>query len=300
MSRKVKDKSKTVCQSVPEYLLNVELRNSEETYKFYAQYLRFICQFIGDLRIWELSREDIDRMLSLKRQQNPKISNATLNKYIVTTKNLYKFITGRNLEYKKLKESRAVKEKIDGRIIKHIFEYLHERRYDKLIFRNYIFIRFLYDTGLRLNEITHIKVADINLDGDYITVRETKSGHERIVVIHPETKILLRQFLIATEHSHEYLFISYKKGKRLAKSSVHSMLKSLKEILQLKININPHAWRHTFASNFLRDGGDMRTLQLLMGHTNYATTEKYLHYDNEEIINSYKRVMKNKKLDFEF
>ena len=293
-------KNLTVCQAVPEYLANVELRNSEETYKFYAQYLKFICQFIGDLKIAELSRKDIDRMLILKRQQNPKISNATLNKYIVTTKNLYKFITGRKFHYKKLKESKVVKEKIDGRIINQIFGYLHERRYDKLIFRNYIFVRLLHDTGVRLNEIIHIKTADINLDKDFIIVRTTKTGHERIVVIPPETKLLLRQFLLTTEHNHEYLFINYKNDKRIAKTSIHSMLKALSDKLQLGININPHAWRHTFASNFLRDGGDMRTLQLLMGHTNYATTEKYLHYDNEEIIKNYKKVIKNRNLDFEF
>lgn len=300
MFKEVSVKSITVCEAVPGYLRNVKLRSSEATFEFYEQYLRFVCKFIGDLKVWELTRSDIDRMLELKKQINPKIKNATLNKYIVATSNVYKFVTGRKLDYKKLKESRVVKDKIPSQIIKHIFGFLHERRYDKLMFRNYVFIRLLYDTGLRLTEILHLKVDNINLDKDFILVKKTKTGHERVVVITRQTKLLLRQFLLGTNHHYQFLFVNYRNGKRLADSSIHSMLASIKNKLQLDMNINPHAWRHTFATNFLHNGGEMRTLQLLMGHSNYATTEKYLHYDTDDIIEGYKKVLKNNKFNFDF
>lgn len=300
MLKEVSVKSITVCEAVPEYLRNVKLRNSAATFRFYEQYLRFVCEFIGDLNVWELSSRDIDKMLELKKLKSPKITNSTLNKYIIATSNVYKFVTGRKLDYKKLKESRVVKEKIPGQVIKHILGFLHERRYDKLMFRNYIFIRLLFDTGLRLTEILHLKVDNINLDKDFILVKKTKTGHERIVVITPPTKLLLRQFLLGTNHHYQYLFVNYKNGERLSDSSIHSMLASIKNTLQLDMNINPHAWRHTFATNFLQNGGDMRTLQLLMGHSNYATTEKYLHYDTDDIIEGYKKVLSNNKFNFDF
>lgn len=79
----------------------------------------------------------------------------------------------------------------------------------------------------------------------------------------------------------------------LKTSSVESIVYRLKIKLKLTESISPHKWRHTFATNFLRKGGDLETLRMLMGHTSLKTTQKYLHLTKENIIDEYTKVMRN-------
>jgi site-specific recombinase XerD len=74
-------------------------------------------------------------------------------------------------------------------------------------------------------------------------------------------------------------------------SAIESLLYQLKKRCQIKDNITPHKWRHTFATQFLRKGGDLETLRMLLGHTNLKTTQKYLHLSQDDIQKTYHHIM---------
>jgi site-specific recombinase XerD len=74
-------------------------------------------------------------------------------------------------------------------------------------------------------------------------------------------------------------------------SSVESFIYRLKIKLNLSENITPHKWRHTFATTFIRNGGDLETLRLLLGHSNLKTTQKYLHLSRSDIVSNYNSIM---------
>ena len=90
--------------------------------------------------------------------------------------------------------------------------------------------------------------------------------------------------------------IDFKTGNKMTTSSVESFIYRLKKKLEIKESITPHKWRHTFATNFLRGGGDLETLRLLMGHANLKTTQKYLHLSKNDIFKQYRKVMNQENM----
>lgn len=78
----------------------------------------------------------------------------------------------------------------------------------------------------------------------------------------------------------------------MTKDGVTSFLNILRERLKIVETILPHKWRHTFATRFLRNGGDIETLRLLLGHTNLSTTQMYLHLAKDDLISNYNKVIK--------
>jgi site-specific recombinase XerD len=75
-------------------------------------------------------------------------------------------------------------------------------------------------------------------------------------------------------------------------ASLETLFRKIRVFLGLQESVSPHKWRHTFATSFLKRGGDLETLRILLGHTNLKTTQKYLHLSKQDVINNYQRIMK--------
>lgn len=277
----------TVNDAIPKYLEHIKLYRKKDTLRYYKQYLRFIAKFIGNIEIETISRDYIIMMLKAKKLENPQISNTTLNKYIGTTKSLYQFTTGKVLNVEKLRQRQKNMSVVKEDVIRRIFNYYEKRKHTPTEFRNYIYFRLALDTGLRLNELINIKVKNIDLENNLIEVTVTKTDKDRVVVFSSKTKILLTTFIYAYVDDNKYLFFNFKNGKKLSKSTIHSMTFSLKKKLGIKENFNPHSWRHTFATSFVRKNGNIAILKELLGHSNVRTTQKYLHFDKQNLIDGY-------------
>ena len=277
----------TINEAIPKYLEYVKLYNKKDTLKYYKQYLRFIAHYIGDINIHQLTRDDVLHMLERKKLENPQISNSSLNKYIGTVKSLYKFTTGKTLNVVKLKHHQKLMVVVNEDIIKRIFAYYEKRKFDPTDYRNYMYFRLALDTGLRLNELINVKIKNIDLESNTIDVTVTKTDKDRTVVFSPKTKVLLTTFILAYAKDYEYLFTNFKNGKQLSKSSIHSMTLALKQKLGIKENFNPHSWRHTFATSFIRKNGNIAVLKELLGHSTVRTTQKYLHFNKQDLLKGY-------------
>jgi site-specific recombinase XerD len=75
-------------------------------------------------------------------------------------------------------------------------------------------------------------------------------------------------------------------------ASLETLFHKIRVVLGLQGSVSPHKWRHTFATSFLKRGGDLETLRILLGHTNLKTTQKYLHLSKQDVIKNYQRIMK--------
>jgi site-specific recombinase XerD len=126
-----------------------------------------------------------------------------------------------------------------------------------------------------------------------IEVTVTKNDHDRVVIFSEKTKTLLQTYILAYAGNSKYLFFNFKNGQQLSKSSIHSMTILLKEKLGIKENFNPHSWRHTFATSFIRKNGNIAILKELMGHTSVRTTQKYLHFDKQALLDGYVTVFED-------
>lgn len=262
------------------------------TQHFYLFYFNIVNTYLGNKECDDITKKDIVNMIRCIQNDRPKIQNITINKAIMTLKTVVKYSTDREIKFAKLPEQKKIIETISDATLKTIWEYYKKHISNKFQFRNYVLLRLMLDTGLRMNEIINLKVKDIDLLSSCIWVKITKTSCDRYVCYTAQTKSLLYRY-IATMNVNDYLFIDFNTSLPLTTSSVESLLYRLKKRLKIQQNITPHKWRHTFATNFLKRGGDLETLRLLLGHSNLRTTQKYLHLSKNDIITNYMNVMQN-------
>jgi integrase/recombinase XerD len=122
----------------------------------------------------------------------------------------------------------------------------------------------------------------------------TKTHHHRVVCYKDETIPHLQQWLLHRPDI-PFLFYNLKTGGKMTTASIESLFYQLKKRYQIQDNITPHKWRHTFATQFLRRGGNLETLRMLLGHSNLKTTQKYLHLSEVDIRQHYRQIMEGSK-----
>ena len=276
-------------QGVDEFLDYVKVTKSDGTYDFYYRFCQALCAYI-DTDLDEIDRKLVINFISQKKKDNPDITNRTINKYILTIKRVVEYNTGRNLTFDKLNEVTKVIETVPPEVSRKIFTYFQVNLgLYKEALRNLAFFKLLLDTGLRLSEALKLKVRDMDFQSSSIHVKITKTSNERYVFFTKPTATILHR-LISDHRLSDWLFMNYKQNKRLSVNNVQKMVSRLTEALNLSVSVSPHRWRHTFATNFLKNGGDLETLRMLMGHSSLKTTQRYLHLKKEDISQAYFRI----------
>lgn len=155
--------------------------------------------------------------------------------------------------------------------------------------RNKAMFETLYSTGMRVSEIISIKVADVNLENGTIKVIG-KGNKERIVIINQSSIDSLDQYIyharpaIQTELT-DILFLN-SRGKPLTRQGFNFILKKQAALVGIT-EISPHIFRHSIATHMLNNGGDLRMIQMLLGHANISTTEVYTHVSKQKILEEY-------------
>lgn len=276
--------------AIEEFKIDTRIRKAPATSEFYKYYLKMLSRHLGHLDCEKITKRDILEYLEQRKIDNPKVSNATLNKHIITLKAVVKYSTGIKIEFRKFKEFKQKRKLVKKESYEKIFSYFKKHLSNPYSFRNYLFLRLLLDTGLRLSEITNIEVNNINFDIKSITLTQTKTKTERIVCFTESTKELLMKYIL-TQKMYKYLFTDLKTGKKLTTSAVECMIYRLKNKLNIDHSITPHKWRHTFATNFARKGGEIEHLRMILGHENLKTTQIYLHLDDADLTDYYQKIM---------
>jgi len=159
--------------------------------------------------------------------------------------------------------------------------------------RNSTMIYLMYASGMRVSELISITIDTIHFDTGFITFMG-KGGKERSVPL-PQTVLELLRFYLDNVYERciprgvtvrkKYLFASYQNGKEkpLSRQNVWMILKKLIRAAGIKKNISPHSLRHSLATHLLKNGVDLRALQVLLGHQNLKTVEVYTHLDTSDL-----------------
>lgn len=161
--------------------------------------------------------------------------------------------------------------------------------------RNRAMLETLYACGLRVSELVDLKISDLYFDEGFIKVTG-KGNKERFVPIEKHTKKLINFYKnhnrkrIEIQPGHEDTLFLNRRGKKLTRAMVFTIIKELALKINLNKTISPHTFRHSFASHLLENGADLRAIQIMLGHESITTTEIYLHTDRSkltEIINNF-------------
>lgn len=152
--------------------------------------------------------------------------------------------------------------------------------------RNKAIIELMYGCGLRVSEVTSIKISNIYVEDEFIRIFG-KGDKERLIPISPSTIKTLYLYIdgerksqnINSKHT-DTLFIN-RRGSGLSRQMIFLIIKDLAEKAGIKKNIGPHTIRHSFATHLLEGGADLRAVQQMLGHSSISTTEIYTHISDQ-------------------
>ena len=155
--------------------------------------------------------------------------------------------------------------------------------------RNMAIIETLYGCGLRVSELVSLKLSDLFFSEGFIKVTG-KGNKQRLVPISDLNKRVIKSYmdnsrkkLKIEEKSKDILFLN-RRGKKLSRAMIFTIIKRLAKLSNIKKNISPHTFRHSFATHLLKNGADLKTIQQLLGHQSITTTEIYMHIDNKMLV----------------
>jgi integrase/recombinase XerD len=152
--------------------------------------------------------------------------------------------------------------------------------------RNKAMLETLYSCGLRVSELVNLKLSNLHLSVGFVKVTG-KGDKERLVPIGSVATKYIGIYLdtirahILPQKGHEDILFLNKRGMRLSRVMIFTIIKRLALAIQLKKSISPHTFRHSFATHLIEGGADLRAVQEMLGHESITTTEIYTHLDRD-------------------
>lgn len=234
--------------------------------------------------------------ISFLVKTNHKIT--TVKRHLSTLKQFYKFVYKNNksdnpmlnLDFK-LKSEKLLPRTITTQEVKRIFDVLYttKSKYNmselkKLqIYRDIALIDLLCSTGIRIGEAASITIDDINLRARTILIHG-KGRKERLVYLSCQDTVdnLKNYLMIRSQYKikHNYLFIN-RFFEPIMIKSLENIFFKYRDLAKINHSATPHYLRHTFATNLLKNGADLRTIQELLGHSNISVTERYTEVSDQ-------------------
>lgn len=154
--------------------------------------------------------------------------------------------------------------------------------------RNRAIIETLYSCGLRVSELTELKISDLFFEEGFIKVTG-KGNKQRFVPIGPLTQKYINLYKdhvrvqMKIEPSFNDTLFLNRRGKQLSRAMICTIVKNLGAKAGIQKNISPHTFRHSFATHLLENGADLRAIQMMLGHESITTTEIYMHVDKSHL-----------------
>ncbi|MDC6469084.1 tyrosine recombinase XerD [Flavobacteriaceae bacterium] len=154
--------------------------------------------------------------------------------------------------------------------------------------RNRAILEILYGSGIRVSELTNLSLSNLFFEEDMIRVHG-KGNKQRLVPMGGISKEFLEEYITETRKNQkisvkdkDIVFLN-RRGNGLTRQMIFTLIKDLAIKANVKKQVGPHTFRHSFATHLLENGADLRTIQVLMGHESITTTEIYTHLDTQHL-----------------
>jgi integrase/recombinase XerD len=275
------------------HYLIVEKGLSRNTIEAYSHGLN---RFIGHLK--ESGIQEVERvgkfdirtfLLALKRQG---LSAKTIARNLAAIRTFFLFLNQEGIlkanpaeELESPKAARKLPKILTLREVEQLLEQPNPQT--PLGLRDRAMLEVLYATGVRVSELTHLPINQVNLEGGYVLVYG-KGSKERIVPLGGEAMKWVTRYLktargrLAKGKESPYLFIG-RAGKGMSRQWFWRNLQRYAQRAGLSKRVTPHLFRHSFASHLLEGGADLRSVQMMLGHVDISTTQIYTHVTGERL-----------------
>ena len=272
--------------------LEIERGRSVKTVENYDRYLTRFFAYAQISKPHEITEEKVRTFrLWLNRQEGTDglMKRRTQNYYLIALRAFLKYghkIEVKTLSPEKIELAKLPQRSVDLITIDELNRLLSATEGDdEKSLRDKALLEMLFSTGLRVSELCSLNV-DIDLSREELSVRG-KGDKVRVVFISPEAKKAVMEYIKARKDMDEPLFVSYgKAGKstgRLTPRSVQRLIKHYATKAGITKKVTPHVIRHSFATDLLQNGADIRSVQALLGHANISTTQVYTHVTDSHL-----------------
>jgi site-specific recombinase XerD len=285
-------KFETAKQDFLEYL-EIEQNRSQKTINNYDHYLTRLVDFAGDINIDEITPELIRKyrlwLNRLGTSSNDELEKSTQNYHLIAIRSFLKYCAKRDLKTmpaEKIDLARVVRKQVTFLTPEEISSMLSQLDISKISgLRDRAILELLFSTGLRVSELVGLNKDNINLTRREFMVRG-KGQKDRPIFISEEAAYWINEYLARRTDNDTALFLRYSGTKkidtsgnflRLTQRSVQRMVAKTALMAGITKHVSPHTMRHSFATDLLMNGADIRSVQSLLGHSNISTTQVYTH-----------------------
>ena len=294
---------------IKDYLayLEIERGRSKKTAENYKHYLE---RFLTWAKIKSPGQIDADLVrqyrlyLNRLEEKDRTLKKITQNYHIIALRNFLKYLARRDIKtlaaekIELARQSPRQVEFLEGSELEHL---LSSPEGDSIrALRDRCLLEMLFSTGLRVSEICQLDRNSVNLDKGEFTVRG-KGEKLRVVFLSDTARVSIKSYLARRKDIDRALFVRIPKGKkaeagqakfdklRLTPRSVQRLIKYYSIKAGISRRVTPHTLRHSFATDLLISGADIRSVQTLLGHSSITTTQIYTHITDKQL----KEVHKN-------
>lgn len=297
--------AKNLSQLLTEFLeyMEIEKGRSQLTSRNYSFYLKRFFDWAQITKPQEITIDKIRQFrLWLSRKNNPRggfISPATQNYHLIALRTFLRWLAKNDipaLAPEKIELAKTGERQIfflEGKELENFLQAPLDSKEPEIIkTRDKALIELLFSTGTRVSELSGLKIEDVNLDKDEFSVRG-KGNKWRVVFLSNQAKYWLKKYLAERSDTCPYLFVRHDRAgkkdqeKGLSPRSIQRLVKRYSRIAGITKKITTHTLRHTFATDLLAGGADLRSVQSMLGHASITTTQIYTHVTDQRLREIY-------------
>ena len=289
---------------IKEYLTYIKLEKklSQNTILNYEFDLKKYLNYFKNKNVNSITVQDISNYLQIlsKEGLNPKTIRRhettikEFHRYLLKIKRIDKDIT---ISLPNIKQTKKLPVTINKTDLEKILDVSLDNAFK---YRDKAMLELMYGSGLRVSELVNLTLYSIDLSNDIVLI-EGKGSKERIVPINRYTKkslidyLNVRNTLLKVKNNNEDKLFLNNHGKGITRQGFSLILKNILKNKSIDIKATPHSLRHTFATDLLNGGADLRTIQELLGHSDIVTTRIYTHVASNKIKEDYIKYAERKE-----
>jgi site-specific recombinase XerD len=300
----------------------IEKNRSKLTLRNYDHYLNRFADFASTKGVTKPQQIDFELVRQyrlfinrLTDQEGKNLKQITQNYHIIALRSFLKYLQKRDIDTLPAEKidlaktpSRMV-EFLDKEELDRLFDSIKMEKEEILQLRDGAIMHMLFATGLRVSELCSLKKDQLNLKRGEFTVRG-KGDKLRLVFLSPEATKAVEDYLKKRKDNSKFLFIAHKQvGQAMEKElasfgkdaagltprTVQRIIKKYALFAGIMKDISPHTLRHSFATDLLQNGADIRSVQSMLGHASITTTQIYTHVTNQQLREIHKQYHNKKK-----
>ena len=290
--------------------LEIEQNRSQRTISNYDHYLTRLIDFAGDINVVDIDAELIRKwrlwLNRLGTNTSDELQKNTQNYHLIALRSFLKYCAKRDfpaIAPDKIELAKTHRKEVTFLSVEELDRLFEQPVVNKINgLRDRAILELLFSSGLRVSELVNLNRDHINLKRREFMVRG-KGQKDRPVFISVDAADWVNQYLNKRQDNIAALFIRYSGSKhlndannyqRLTARSVQRLISRYAKLAGITKHVSPHTLRHSFATDLLMNGSDLRSVQAMLGHSNISTTQIYTHVTDQHLKDVHERFHTNR------